>query len=431
MQDVLLNIVVEIWSLLKEMSPYLLFGFFIAGILSIFLSPSFVERQLSGRGIVPVVKASLFGIPLPLCSCGVIPVTASLRKSGASRAAAASFLVSTPQTGVDSILVTYSMLGPVFAVIRPVVALFAGIFTGTLVSFAESESDVCSKPHHTENKEIKEKGILSKFLSALDYGFFVLSKDIAVPLAVGIVVAGLLSALVPDAFFENLLGRGLAPKLAMAAAGMPMYVCATASVPVAAALLVKGITPGAVLVFLMTGPATNAASFSTIWKVLGRKTAVIYIFSVFATALAAGTLLDAAVYGWNFDLNIRPPAMVPDYIGIPSAVVLAVLIVYALVSHGKENTSVGAEGRGDAISLRISGMTCEHCAMSVKNAIAGCSGVESVEVLLSTNTAVIRGNPDMNSVVRAVEDSGYTAEISSADHEMSKISKIREDKKCH
>ena len=215
----------------------------------------------------PVIKASLLGVPLPLCSCGVIPVAASLRRHGASRGATTAFLLSTPQTGVDSIVVTYSLMGGLFALIRPVVAFITGLVGGWLVDAlagqdygnatgvnpsAPCAGECCALSVRRQNRLVR----------ALHYGFVTLPRDIGKALVVGLIISGVIAAFVPDDFFAGVFGTGLVGMLIMMAVGMPLYVCATGSVPVAAALMMKGVSPGAALVFLMTGPATNAATRS-------------------------------------------------------------------------------------------------------------------------------------------------------------------------
>ena len=313
MFDFLLRLAVDFWATVGEMSPYLLFGFFVAGLLSVFVSQKMVERHLGGRGFLPVLKATLFGIPLPLCSCGVIPVAMSLHKHGASKGSTISFLLSTPQTGVDSILVTYSLLGPVFAIFRPLVALVTGLVGGVLVDlFGQDPEDgnlrmadggqrtedgpafnpqsaIMSPPAATGGRNPQSEAAGEhccchhavspgrKFLNGMKYGFVSLPRDIGKPLLVGLVIAALISTVVPDDFFAARLGHGLPAMLVMMLIGIPMYVCASASVPVAAALILKGLSPGAALVFLITGPGTNAAGLATIWNTLGRRTAILYL----------------------------------------------------------------------------------------------------------------------------------------------------------
>ncbi len=328
MLDVAKRIAVDFWVVFAEMSPYLLFGFFVAGLLSMLVSRRMVERHLGGTGALPLFKAAIFGIPLPLCSCGVIPVSMSLHRQGASKGATVSFLLSTPQTGVDSILVTYSLLGPVFAIFRPLVALVTGVVGGLLVNlFGSQAADPADAP--AAGDSLDKPTWRQKLVEGMDYAFVTLPRDIGKPLLIGLVIAGVISALVPDDFFMKYLGRGVFSMLVMMAVGIPIYVCASASVPVAAALLGAGLSPGAVLVFLMTGPATNAAGLATIWNALGRRTALLYLATVAGCALGAGLLLDALVHNTQIKVMTHVHQMIP-----PLAQNLAAFALLALLSYG-------------------------------------------------------------------------------------------------
>jgi uncharacterized membrane protein YraQ (UPF0718 family) len=340
MPEKIVDICIEFWMTLTVMSPYLLFGFLVAGIMSVFISPKLVETHLGGRGIWPVIKASLFGVPLPLCSCGVIPVTVSLREHGASRGASVSFLLSTPQTGVDSLFVTYAMLGPVFAIFRPVIAFVTGIVGGLAVEAvdpssgkldANSKGDDSKSPKGECQKSCCEKTQEGKIVRLLKYGFISLPKDIGAAMLGGLVIAALIGVFVPgDYILDGVETLGtFGTMLVMMALGIPVYVCATASVPLAAVMIAKGICPGAVLVFLMTGPATNAAAFATIWKVMGGKTAIVYILTVILCALGSGLLLE---YLMDFIPDISAQMqhrheMDPSILGHISAILLLVILL--------------------------------------------------------------------------------------------------------
>ena len=332
MVDVLKSIIFDFWATVAEMSPYLLFGFFVAGALSVLVSQTLIERHLGGRGLWPLVKASLFGVPLPLCSCGVIPVSMSLHKHGASRGSTIAFLLSTPQTGVDSIFVTLSLLGPVFAVFRPVAALLTGLVGGGFVDAFERAPGAEGGPAEKCTDECCSDAKTGRVVRGLKYGFVTLPRDIGKAMLLGLLVAAFISALVPDDFFADYLGKGVFAMVVMMFLGIPVYVCATASVPVAAALILKGLTPGAALVFLMTGPATNAASFVTIWKTLGRRTAIIYLGTVAGCALLGDLLLDYIGAGLDFEIATRPGWMLPHVVKHASAVVLLGVLGFALLS---------------------------------------------------------------------------------------------------
>lgn len=333
------SIIVNFWYTAAEMSPYLLFGFFVAGILSVLVSQRFVEKHLGGGGFWPLVKASLFGVPLPLCSCGVIPVSISLHKHGASKGSTVSFLLSTPQTGIDSIFATFSLLGPVFAVFRPVAAFLTGIFGGTLVNVFDPEK---GDPNHQAEKCTDEccnsSNKINKIFNGLKYGFVTLPRDIGKAMLIGLVIAAFISAFVPeDLFAEKLLGTGIFAMVVMMFLGIPVYVCATASIPVAAALILKGLTPGAALVFLITGPATNAAAFTTIWKALGRRTAMVYLFTVAFSALGAGILLDMMFPELGVSVRTHLHQMEPSILGHISAVVLLAVLGFAILSKTRHS----------------------------------------------------------------------------------------------
>jgi len=338
MADFIKLIITDFWDTIAEMSPYLLFGFFVAGLLSVLVSQQLVEKHLGGGGLWPLLKASIFGVPLPLCSCGVIPVAMSLHKHGASKGSTIAFLLSTPQTGVDSIFVTLSLLGPVFAIFRPVAALITGLVGGTVVDvFEQGRMARKSPPEKCTDECCSSKKNTGRVVRGLKYGFVTLPRDIGKAMLLGLVIAAFISALVPDGYFAEKLGTGIFAMVVMMFLGIPVYVCATASVPVAAALILKGLTPGAALVFLMTGPATNAASFITIWKALGRITAIIYLATVAGCALLGGILLDLLATRADIEIAAHPHWMLPAVIKYASAVVLLAILGYALFSKTKNH----------------------------------------------------------------------------------------------
>jgi len=284
----------QCWVVLLEMAPYLLFGFALAGLMSIWISPAWTERHLGGRGVGPVVKATLLGVPLPLCSCSVIPVVASMRRHGASRAAATSFLLSTPQTGVDSIAVTYALLGPVFAVFRPIAAIITGLLGGLLVLLAgHGNSSQADTPPECTDPCCSGDGSRPAWRRALQYSFVTLPRDLAWPLLVGVAIAGAIAAILPADFFHNYVGGGIVSILVLMAAGIPLYICATASVPIAAGLIHHmNVSPGAAMAFLVVGAATNPAAVATVWKLLGRRTTIVYLVTIAISALLCGLALN-------------------------------------------------------------------------------------------------------------------------------------------
>lgn len=336
MADFLKSMLADFWDTVGEMSPYLLFGFFMAGILSVVVSPRLVEKHLGGRGVWPLVKASLFGIPLPLCSCSVIPVSMSLYKHGASKGSAIAFMLSAPQTGADNILVILSLLGPVFAIFSPLAALVTGFVGGVLVDVFDRPTKGDGPMQTSCSDECcSGAGRTGRLVRALKYGFVTLPRDIGKPVLAGLVIAALISAAVPDGFFAEKLGTGFLAMVVMMVVGIPMYVCATASVPIATALILKGLTPGAALVFLMTGPATNAAGLATIWKALGRRAALVYLATVAGCALLGGLVLDLVTGNVDVAVAWKAGWMIPPTIKYVSAVGLLIVLAFAIFNSKK------------------------------------------------------------------------------------------------
>ena len=301
----------EVFTLINEMSPYLLLGFLLAGLMHAFIPGMVYSRYLSGHGFRSVLYGALFGIPLPLCSCGVIPTAMSLRKEGASKGATVSFLIATPETGVDSIIATYSLLGLPFALIRPIAACCNALMGGLLVNaFADekegqevSEEDTKSCCcHHQDPLQPPLKGrekfsifnfqFSIKLKEALQFGFIEMMGDIGKWLVIGLIIAGLITVFVPESFFTIFKGDTLMSMLLVLCIAIPMYICATGSIPIAVALMLKGLTPGAALVLLMAGPACNMASILVINKVLGRKALFVYLFSIITMAICWGCIVD-------------------------------------------------------------------------------------------------------------------------------------------
>jgi uncharacterized membrane protein YraQ (UPF0718 family)/copper chaperone CopZ len=437
--DVLQSILVASWEMLVEMAPYLLLGFAVAGLLSVLISPRWVERHLGDRGLGQVFKASLFGVPLPLCSCGVIPVGASLRQHGAGKGATTAFLLSTPQTGVDSIAVTYALLGPFLAIVRPVAALLTGFLGGGLVyafdrngdeetadtmaetSCSSGESDCCEADSGAERKTL---------VDGLHYGLVTLPRDIGRALIVGILLSGVISALVEPRALEAYLGGGIWPMLAAMAVGVPLYVCATASTPIALSLIHAGLSPGAALVFLITGPATNGATITTLWRILGKRSVVIFLLTVAVGALATGVAVDSLVASEI----VGPMAMVPVadtvmadhehhgedggigwWIRQASAIALILLLVNALWPQPqpmpKGEQSMSANGRDESLEMSVAGMRCNGCVESVKRALNECDGVDEASVDLAGGRAVVLGSGfDRTAVAAAVRALGFEVE---------------------
>jgi len=408
-----MNVLHEIWALVNEMSPYLLLGFFIAGLLHVFVPANLYQRYLGKNDFRSVVWAALIGVPLPLCSCGVIPTAMSLRKEGASKGATTSFLIATPQTGVDSILATASLLGIPFAILRPVAALVTALFGGELVTLATRHEPNESTRHHKEEKT--KVSFWKKCLEALKYGFVEMIEDIGKWLVIGLIVAGLITVFVPDDFFLRFAGTPIVSMLVVLAISIPMYVCATGSIPIAVALMLKGITPGAALVLLMAGPASNMASILVIRKGLGKKTLWVYLLSITLGAIAFGLGVDYLLPREWFTSHLVQTHACCHTTPALFSVVLCCLLVYALVmrfvpghqhehEHEHENDTV-METR----TFKVDGMMCNHCRANVEKTLQSLQGVEEVTVDLASGTATVKGDATDEAIIEAIVGIGYQA----------------------
>ncbi len=377
----------EAWTVLLESAPFVLFGFFVAGLLKAFVPDSLLRKHLSGRGVWPVIKASLIGIPIPLCSCGVVPAASGLRSGGASKGAAAAFMISTPETGVDSIAVNYALLDPIMTVVRPIAALFIGVATGVAINALDAGDsppppDVAASTASTRcgcscgcptapapyaagvsaaapdipaamanpvlspesliipggmppdalvgMKGIAPSGdlpglheahdaetpgrldcshtpggpqtILVRLRGGLEYAFGDMLADVGTWLLLGILLAGIIAALLPADALDN-LGPGLGSMLVMLVVSGPVYVCATATTPLVAALALKGLSPGAAMVFLLAGPATNLASLTVISRMLGLRTTAVYLTTIVICSLGFGLAVNALYGALGLDVS--------------------------------------------------------------------------------------------------------------------------------
>lgn len=282
----------ELWHILLESGVWLILGLGLAGLVHAFVPRSWFTRHLGGRGIGPIAKASLLGIPMPLCSCSVIPVAAGLRTQGAGKGATAAFAISTPQTGEESIPITWALFGPVFALARPVIAVVTAFVAGLAINAIEREDAPTPETPGPIQAEQPPAALGEKLRIARRHGFGTMLRDLAPWLTWGILVAALVGALVPPGWIAEHVGTGLWPKLLMLVIGIPVYICATSSTPLAYSLVMAGLSPGAAIVLLLVGPAVNVATMSWVIKDLGVRALVVYIAVIGAVALGAGTLFD-------------------------------------------------------------------------------------------------------------------------------------------
>lgn len=403
-----MNYIMPFINLLNEMSPYLLLGFLIAGVLKVFVPKEAYTRNLAKPNFRSVVLSAIAGVPLPLCSCGVIPTGMSLHKEGASKGATVSFLISTPQTGVDSIAATYSLLGLPFAILRPFIAFVTGILGGVITNKVDTEKTVTEEVKEEEAEfNFKSK---NKVLQVLHYGFVEMIEDIGKWLIIGIVAAGLIAVFLPDNFFTAYLNYPLLNMLIVLAISIPMYICATGSIPLAAVLMLKGLSPGAALVLLMAGPATNIATMTVIGKVLGKKTLIVYLLTITLGAIGFGLAIDAflpaswfsldhsALHGHNHEVF--------SWIKGASSILLVGLIINAFLQKKLYSIKLKKQAKM-AQTYKIGGMTCNHCKATVEKNLSKVEGITSVVVDLEKSIAYVEGSPNDAEVQKTIDELGY------------------------
>lgn len=331
--------------LFQESAPWLLLGLLIAGIMNVLIPMDVLKKHLGKKDLFSIIKAAIIGAPLPLCSCGVIPAAIGLRRAGASKPTTSSFLVATPETGVDSISVSYALLGPFMAIVRPIVAVISAIYVGILTLFFTRNEEDISKATETETKKsccaskkeesVKEEPIakeenesccskkvvveksccasespieedkqiswVSKAVDILKFSSGKLLNDITRWLVLGLLVAAIIKTWVPESFLIQ-WGDGFMAMVVMALIGIPMYICATASTPIAAGFLAAGVSPGAVLVFMLAGPATNLSTMGMIRQEMGNRTLYAYLFGIISASIGFGYLVNWMVARWNFEV---------------------------------------------------------------------------------------------------------------------------------
>jgi len=481
----------EFITLFSEMAPFLLLGFLLAGILHVWVPNRIYVPKISKPNFASVLWAALFGVPLPICSCGVIPTAIALRREGASKGASVSFLISTPATGVDSILATYSLLGLPFAILRPIAAFVTAMFGGVLTNFASrNESAGIAVAEHKEHHDhyehhdhdhhdhcgcgdhdhcgcgasadatTEKKSFVQKVGETIEYGLVNMVGDVSKWLMIGLLLGALISAFVPNELFLALREYPILGMVCVLLLAMPMYTCATGSIPLALALVAKGITPGAALVLLMAGPATSIASMLVVGKAFGKRTLAAYLFSIAFGAMFFGFIVD------TFFMDTFLSAMLPqgaaechghgalgvfDYI---CAGLLAVFIIYAKLVHkgcdghcgcGCGDSHCGCEDHDEdhdhcccgeyehhshehehehcrcgehehhdehhtepkSKTYKVFGMTCSHCKACVEKAAFALDGVVFAVANVSKKELVIEGSVDEAALKTAIEEAGF------------------------
>lgn len=344
------GVMLESYHILLDSSVFIIFGLMVSGIIRAFLSPLYIYRHLSGGSIKSVIKSSFLGIPLPLCSCGVLPVATSLKKQGASKGAVTSFLISTPESGVDSIAISYALLDPIMTVARPVFAMITALVSGITENlFSKKERDIprlpdlscpvdacCSGIGCPPDEHANHHTTVERVIAGMKYALNEVWNDMAGWFLIGILVAGFISEIIPAELINNYLGGGILSMLLMLVVGIPIYICASASTPIASAMILKGVSPGSALVFLLAGPATNITSLSVLIGVLGKRATFLYLFVLSLMSILSGLFLDYIYKSFAISPEAtmgKGAEIIPLWLKYLSSIVLVFLSYRPLVSR--------------------------------------------------------------------------------------------------
>ena len=387
------------------MSPFLLLGFLIAGILHVFVPKQFYSRYLSRSNRFSVVYAALLGIPLPLCSCGVIPTAIGLRNERASKGAVASFLIATPQTGIDSILATFSLMGLGFAVVRPVAALVTGVCSGLLVNrFVPDDAD-CQECSTNISQPTG-----NRLWRVLKYAYFQMIQDIGLRLIIGLLIAALINVAVPDDFFFGFSQHPILQMFAVLLIAVPMYICSTGSIPIAAALIWNGLSPGAALVMLMAGPAVNMASILVVRKSLGTRFTLIYLLTIVLFSIIFGLIINAMGVGSTIvsrqTLCCSANLNAHSIFNIICSLLLVIFIINALIMKLFSKFKKEAAVAGTTV-YNVEGMHCNHCKAAMEDSALKIKGVSTAEANPAAGILTITGNATESEIRHAVEKAGF------------------------
>ena len=417
----------EIIDLMNEMSPYLLLGFLLAGLMRAFVPTHLYHRYLGQPNFRSVLNAMLLSLPVPLCSCGVIPTAMSLYRQGASKGASVSFLIATPQTGIDSIIATYSLMGLPFALTRPLAAIVTSLLGGQLVNWLDKTPAPTATARQTEEAEAERPALWTRIRQAMHYAFVEMMQDIGRWLVLGLIIAGLITAYVPDSIFALLADNTVLSIVVVLVCAVPMYLCATGSIPIAVALMLKGLSPGTALVLLMAGPAVNVASMLVVRKVMGLRTLLLYLLSIVGGAIGFALTIDYLLPRHWFTAQLEAMQSCchehTHWFNIACSVILLLLFIHALWLRyfhkggcGHDHCHCHDEAchchthADEALRLHITGMSCNHCRANVEQAIKAVAGVTSVEVNLADAQAIVHGTASPESIRQAVESIGFGVE---------------------
>ncbi|MCD6589291.1 MAG: permease [Candidatus Fermentibacteraceae bacterium] len=404
--------VTAVWNTGVALAPSLFLGMLIAGVLHVFVNKDKIYKHMGKPGFRSSLKASLIGVPLPLCSCGVLPAALGLRRDGASKGAAVSFLSSTPQTGVDSIAATWALLGWPVALAKVIAAFVAGVVSGTVVDSFDRENRHISAPR---SETAEEKGSIPRRIWR--YAFGTLFRDIYLWLFIGVAVSAIITVFIePGQLADYPVLAGPMGMLAALAIGIPLYVCSVSSVPIAAALVYAGFPVGSALVFLMAGPATNAATMGAVRKSLGKLSFWSYIVTIVVVSLLAGLLLNGLDIPVNSLVRHHETPGAVGILRITAAAFFFILIAYYAAKDIARRISLGntvALADSGVITYNVSAMTCSNCVRTVTESLQNLVGVSSVKVSLEDGSAVVvpGAGYSSSSILETLRKIGHTGEL--------------------
>ncbi len=399
----------ELWKVLLDLSPALLAGLLLAGAMHEFLPKGLIRRRLNKPTMKSVFDAVLIGVPMPLCSCGVVPTAIGLKNEGASKGATTAFLISTPQTGVDSILVSAAFLGWPFAIFKVLAAFMTGLIGGGLVNRLGSAESGQNQPDTQIDLEPVKRG--SRLIAVGRYALFDLFATIDLWILAGILIAAAIStAIPPDLLSQVDWAQGLGGMMLVLAISLPLYVCTTGSVPIAASLIAVGMPLGTALVFLMAGPATNIATIGAVYRALGLRVLVLYLAVVVTMSIAFGLSFDFVLSGVQ-EISPHHEHEI-SWISIVSALIVCVLLIYLsglrIKRRLQRRTVSKAEQQDADLTFQVEGMSCQHCVANVKHTLERFDEVDEADPELASGVVRIKGaNLDANVLSAAVERSGY------------------------
>ncbi len=420
-------------DLFIDMAFYLMLGITLVGIFNLIINKDTIAKQLGRNSFWSSVKACALGVPLPLCSCSVVPTGLYLKDKGASTATTTAFLISTPQTGVDSIVATYGMMGATFAWFRPLAAFISGVVGGFFVGLFDKEKKNNIKEIKNSNEEHfectsgtcsvheeiqKSDPILKKITSTIRYAYIETVGDIAVHFFIGLVIAALITLFLPtDLIMRANLSSGIWAMILMIIIGLPMYICSTASIPIAVSFILKGISPGAAFVFLFMGPFTNAASLSILAKKLGKKIVSLYVAVTAVLAVLFGLLLDFLLNNTMLEISISQMSEhaheTASIFQIIIAIIFALLLLYTIgtrvinklrAKKANKNNTYASDGK----SYNIYGMTCNGCSSHLQALFLKNENIKNAVVDHETNSALIYGDASEDEIRAIVENAGYS-----------------------